>query len=69
MHYIKDFIDSLDCPGSHILVCVILGLIGATFSIYGHTDVGKSFLEFLPIAAYAMRGTDKANNKPQDDQK
>lgn len=67
MHTWKDFLDSLDCPGGHIVILVLLGLVGVTLTACGLPDAGKPILEALPIAFYAMRGTAKANGKPNDE--
>lgn len=70
MRVFKDFLDALDTPGGHILVAVILGIfgIGVTFvaEYYMFMETAKAaamLTGFLSIAAYAMRGQEKANGK------
>lgn len=72
----KTIVDAIDSPGGHIVICILLGIFGAAVILGGvaitGTDeksvnlllrVGEAFLVFLPIAAYAMRGMEKANGK------
>lgn len=63
IHAIKDLVDIVDTPGGHIIICMIVGLLGAVAAIGGYMEVGKELMAFLATMAYAMRGTVKANGK------
>lgn len=63
IHALKDLVDIVDTPGGHILVCMMVGLLGAIAAIFGYMEVGKEMMAFLATMAYAMRGTVKANGK------
>jgi hypothetical protein len=63
IHAIKDIFDAIDTPGGHIVTCLGIGCAGVGVAVAGYTEIAKELLIFLPIAAYAMRGREKANGK------
>jgi len=73
---LKSFFDAIDCPGGHIVTCLVIGAVGIILTVGGMIWLGTTpdivdlilrittpLAAFLPIAAYAMRGTEKANGK------
>lgn len=63
MRALKDFVDVIDTPGGHILICVLLGMVGVMVMLKGHEMAAQALLAFFQVAAYAMRGTAKANEQ------
>lgn len=77
LYKFKSLIDVIDTPGGHIATCVMIGCFGILLAFgaiagWGWEDKRVELIlkitapleAFLPIAAYAMRGTERANGKP-----
>lgn len=67
---VRELVDSVDTPGGHIIIAVAIGSVGVAIAVvahwYGHdmvAEVVSPMIGFYSIAAYAMRGTDKANSQ------
>ena len=64
----RELVDAVDTPGGHIIISVAIGTMGVAIAVvahwYGHDMVAAAVAPmtgFFQVAAYAMRGTDKAN--------
>ena len=79
LHDFKTLLDAIDTPGGHIFIAACIGvagvLLGASLLWLSWPDEKLAMLlvgltagmsSFLSIAAYAMRGRDKANGKKDD---
>lgn len=73
IHAFKELLDALDTPGGHIFASIFIGLMGVGLAIYGvmsgHeklAEVSTILTGFFQIAAYAMRGTAKANGQGRE---
>lgn len=65
----KEFVDTVDTPGGHIIVAVGIGFVGVIVAVIGiltnHdkiAEVSAVMVGFFSVASYAMRGTDRANS-------
>ncbi len=76
IHDIKEILDMMDTPGGHIAISISLGLIGTTMgSILTYwawpdeklatifAGLTGAMTGFFQIAAYAMRGKERANGQ------
>jgi len=59
----REFLDALDTPGGHILVCIFMGLIGVWVCLRGHEMAAAPLLGFLGAATLAMRGNGQPTKK------
>ena len=64
----RELVDAVDTPGGHIIISIAIGTMGVAVAVvahwYGHDMVAAAVAPmtgFFQVAAYAMRGTDKAN--------
>lgn len=62
MTKLRAFLDAIDTPGGHILMCIALGLTGVAVAVRGHEMAAAGLLGFLQAAALAMRGNGKSNS-------
>lgn len=76
IHDLKELLDMLNTPGGHIAISVALGLVGlftggwGVWYVWPDEKLAALILgltahvtAFFSIAAYAMRGSEKANGK------
>jgi hypothetical protein len=76
LHDVKEVLDSIDTPGAHILLCLLVGIFGTLLGIWVTwmfwpdkqlavvcAGLTGSMTGFLQVAMYAMRGREPANGK------